>query len=182
MTDVRALRQGTDPSHARARGALRRFAISLTAKVLWQLTGPTIDGVVEVLRAEPFTGIGFFARPPASGKPEAIVAMLGDADAPAVIAIRDEATRAAAAGELTADETAVFNSLAILHFKEDGTIEARPVGGGPAVSLALKSDLDAAKAVFDVHAHPGVTVGVGVTGATVTPFPSPVGTTTFKAS
>jgi hypothetical protein len=182
MTDVRDLRERVDPFRARVAGSIRRMAITLTAKVLWQLTGHTIDGVVEVLRAEPFTGIGFYSRPPATGKPEAIVANLIDADAPVVIAARDEKTRAAAVGEIEADETAVYNSLAILHFKEDGTIEARPVGGGPAVELALKSDLDASKAVFDVHVHPGVTVGVGVTGATVTPFPSPVGTTTFKAS
>ncbi|HWU86208.1 MAG TPA: hypothetical protein VN253_02990 [Kofleriaceae bacterium] len=181
MTDVAQLRSRTDPFRAAVTGAIRRFAVKLTVKALWQLAGHTIDGVQELVRAEVFGGIGIAARPPAAGKPEAIVVMVADAENPVVIAVRDEKTRAAVAGSLAEDETACFNSLAILHFKSDGTIEARPVSGGPPVALALKSDVTAVKTTFDTHTHPGVTAGAAVTGAPAVPMPAPVGTTTFKA-
>lgn len=148
MTDVASLRSSLDPFRARVRGAVRRFAITLTSKVLWQLAGHKIDGAAEVLRAEPFAGIGIAARPPATGKPEAIVVMLTDAEAPVIVAIRDEKTRAAVAGALKEDETAVFTSKLIALLGADEKIELRKVGGAAAF-VAMLEDLQRLKTAIN---------------------------------
>lgn len=145
MKTIDELQRVLDPAVARAAGAVRRMAITLTARALWQLTGFRLPGsgassTTETTTAEPFLGIGFHARPPANGKAEAIVIMVGDAGAPAVIAVRDERTRAAVAGALLPDESAVFNSRAIVHLTAAGKIDARSEGGS-AVPLAKASDL-----------------------------------------
>lgn len=123
MKTLAEFARAIDPDRVGAFGAVRRMAITLTAKALWQLAGFVIDGKTEVVKAEPFTGIGIAARPPASGKPEAIVIMVGDANNPMVIAVRDEKTRAAIAGALAADETMLFNSKAFVHVKASGKVE-----------------------------------------------------------
>lgn len=140
MKTVAELMHATSPSAARAAGAVRRMAIRLTARALWQLAGYVIDGETEVVSVEPFTGIGHAARPPASSKPEAIVLMVGDAKHPVVVAVRDEQTRAAIAGALKADESMLFNSKALVHVKDDATIEARKPAG-TALSLAPQAEL-----------------------------------------
>lgn len=128
---LKELAAETDPERIRRAGSLRRLAISFTAKPIWQLIGfKTPDGSVETMSSEPFTGIGVFARPPDGSKSEAIAAMIGDAGAPVIIAVRDEATRAKSAGDLKADETALYNSLARVHVRADGVIELAPVSGG----------------------------------------------------
>lgn len=149
MMSIKDLAKVTDPAVARAAGMIRRMVITLSgAKAIWQLTGfRQLDGSNEVVNAEVFSGVGFYARPAASGKPEAIVVMVGDGKVPAVVAVRDEATRAAVAGDLEADETAVFTSQAIVHLKNDGTVEIRSEGGA-AVPLATKADLDALRAAI----------------------------------
>jgi hypothetical protein len=115
---------------------IRRMAISLTSKVLWQLAGFRLpDGSIEVTNAEAFTGIGFYARPPRSGVPEAIVASVVDATVPMIIAVRDEATRAKVAGGIGEDETAVFNSQAMMLLRNNGTIE---LGAGPGLEPTIK--------------------------------------------
>lgn len=142
MKTLRELARAVDPERNRVAGAIRRMAITLTSKVLWQLTGYEVDGETETFTAEPFTGIGFAARPPNSSKPEAVVVMIGDAQHPVIIAVRDEKTRAAAAAALgfKADEAAIFNSKAAVHVKDDSTIEARSLGG-TAEELGTKKDL-----------------------------------------
>ncbi|MGN6103738.1 MAG: hypothetical protein ACTHU0_01415 [Kofleriaceae bacterium] len=152
MRTVEELQHALDPRVARAAGAIRRMAVSLTARVLWQLVGFQIPGArgasqTETASAEPFLGIGFHARPPSSGKPEAIVLMVGDAQHPVVVAVRDEKTRAAVAGALAENETAMFNSRSVVHIKADGTIEARSAGGtaGP---LALHASLVSLREAF----------------------------------
>lgn len=148
----------TDPLLLALASSLRRMAISLTAKALWQLVGfRGQDGATETRNVEPFTGIGFYSRPSLNGKPEAIVVMVGagggivDAavspGTPAIVATRDEQTRAAVAGDLQPDETAIFNSLAILLVKADGTFEARSVAG-IAKQLAFNDQLTALKAAI----------------------------------
>ena len=128
MTTQRDLRLDTDPEHVSSMGTIRRMVVAFTNKVLWQLTGARMPGGVETRQAEVFSGIGFFARPPSSGKPEVVTANLGsDASATVVVATRDEATRAKSAGQLAEDETAAFTSKAIAHIKADGTIELRGV-------------------------------------------------------
>ena len=174
MRTVKELAQATDPLRARVAGAIRRMAITLTAKTLWQLTGFLFpDGTRETTQAETFLGIGFHARPSTTGKPEAIVVMVHDAQNPVVIAVRDEKTRAAIAGALAANETAMFNDTSLVHIKGDGTIDARS-SGGTAVPLATKADIDALKAWIATHVHGG-----SGTPPTTTP-PSAAGTSKLK--
>jgi phage gp45-like len=139
------LQRITDPIIRSLVGAIRRMAIRVTSRPLWQVTGYEIDGTTETQQAEPFTGIGFFARPPASGKPEAIVVAAAGAKSPAIVAVRDEKTRAAVAGTLAEDEAMVYGSTALVHVTAGGTVEAR-APGGTAVYLATKADIDALRA------------------------------------
>jgi hypothetical protein len=133
MTTIESLRRLIDPAVARAAGAVRRMAITVSgAKAIWQLSGFRMpDGSTETRQAEVFAGIGFFARPAAGGKPEAIALMINDAKTPIVVAVRDEATRAQVAGELAADETMLFNSQAVVHAKANATVEIRTPTGTP---------------------------------------------------
>lgn len=121
------------PTLQALRTMVRRMAITLTTKVLWQLTGyRQSDGSTETRNAEPFTGIGVYARPPASGSPEAIVTMVGaDGETPAIVAVRDEKTRANSAGDAAADETVIYNSVARMRVRSDGVIELHPIGSPP---------------------------------------------------
>lgn len=149
MKTTERLREGLRKGAAHAAGQIRRVAITITSKALWQLSGfRQLDGSTETFSGEPFLGIGFHARPAASGKPEAIVLMPGDtASSPVVVAVRDEATRQAIANALAADETAIFNSKVIAIAKADGTFEVRSKTG-IAVELATKADLAALKAAI----------------------------------
>lgn len=175
MKSVSELMEAVDPARKRIAGAVRRMAITLTAKVLWQLTGYKIDGQTETFSAEPFTGIGISARPPTASKPEAIVLMVGDAKNPTIIAVRDEQTRAKVAGALGVDETMLFNSKAVVHVKANETVEVRKPGG-VAVALATKADVTAlANFVQGLF--------VGGSGSAVVPpgtVPQPSGTTVLK--
>lgn len=147
--DARDFAKQIDPTMQALKGAIRRMAITLTTKALWQLAGfRQADGTTETRMAEVFSGIGFYARPPSSGSPEAVVTMLGaDSASPVVVATRDEATRAAVAGGLAADETMVFTSQAVVYVKADGTIEIRSHNGS-AQSLATNADLAAILSVL----------------------------------
>lgn len=112
-------------------GKVRRFLVSFTSDVLWQLTGHALldPTKVETRTVEVFPGIGFYSRPPdGSTSAEAIVTNVGGSNTPAVVATRDEATRAASAGDLEADSAAMFNTLARVHVRADGVIELHPVG------------------------------------------------------
>jgi hypothetical protein len=153
MRTREALRESTDPKWIRIAGMVRRMAVTLTSKVLWQLVGvplPDDEGGAterEVINAEAFIGFGFFARPPSSGKPEAIILSVGDADAPMIIAVRDEKTRAAIVGALKLGETAIYTDQALVYLKDNGTIEARSAAGA-AAALATKADMDALKSAI----------------------------------
>lgn len=140
-SDPRDLASDTDPRWMQVLGAIRRVAISLTTKALWQVVGfKSWDGSQETRQVEVFPGLGFYARPPSSGNPEAIVVMIGaDASSPAIVATRDEKTRAAIAGAIAAGETMVFNASAVVYLKADSTIEARS-SGGTATELPTKAD------------------------------------------
>jgi len=128
VRSVEELRAELDPRNLRGWGGVRRMLITYTAKALWQLTGfRKLDGTKETRDVEVFGGVGIAARPPDGAAAEAITVNVGDANAPAIVAIRDEATRQASAGDLEADETAVFNTKAIMHTKADGTVEIRGV-------------------------------------------------------
>lgn len=130
MRTSRDFAQDTDPVTLQLRGMVRRMAITLTTKALWQLAGYLLpDGTQETLTAEPFVGIGIYARPPSSTQPQAIVVMVGGAKAPAIIAVRDEATRAAVAGAIAQDETMLFNSTTCAHVTADGHVDLRAAAG-----------------------------------------------------
>lgn len=182
MRSKAELAEVTRAAVAAAAGAVRRMIVTRATSAIWQLAGFRMpNGSTETLRAEVFGGIGLFAIPPAGNKPEAIVIMVGpdDSKAPAIIAVRDEKTRAAIAGALEADETALFNSQAIVHLKADGTIEARSEGG-VALPLATKADIDALTATFNAHFHTGVVVGGAFSGPPATPAAAAIGTTVVK--
>lgn len=147
MKTTKELAEVTKPDRVASFGAVRRMAIRLTARALWQLAGYTIDGFVEAIKAETFTGIGISARPPVGSRADAIVLNVRDAKTPVVVGARDEGTRAAVVGNLAADETAIYNSAALVHVKADGTIEARSKSGA-AVPLATKEDLEKLKAAI----------------------------------
>ncbi len=189
MSTVRDMNADIDPSRVSSFGKIRRMI--LTTKVLWQLRGFTLPGAdPEVFPAEPFTGIGIYARPPAGSKPEAIVVNVGGATAPVIIAVRDEQTRAAAAGNIAAGETMVYTPLAMLYLKSDGTIEARSLTG-TAGELATKQDLAILRAALDTAvialgangaAAVGVAMDVAVAALPVPPAPPtwPIGTKKLK--
>lgn len=183
MRSKEVLLESTDPRWIRVAGMVRRMAISLTTKVLWQLVGFRLpDGSFEVVNAEAFTGIGFFSRPPTSGKPEAIVLSVGDASVPAIVAVRDEKTRAAIVGALKVGETAMFNDQALVYIKDNGTIEARSAAG-TAAPLATKADLDALKSAIQGWTPVPNDGGAALKTALFALFsvPWPAGTTKLKA-
>lgn len=183
---VDTLRGEASRAAAAAWGAVRRMAVTLTAKALWQLAGFNLgDGNTETFNAELFTGVGVYARPPSSGKPEAIVVSVGAAKTMVIVGIRDEATRAAVAGGLAEDETMVFNSQVVLYMKSDGTIEARAASGA-AVPLALKSDVDSLASYVDntlvlmVATTGTATAQTGTATVATSHAPSAAGTSILK--
>jgi phage gp45-like len=136
-------------------GMIRRFAITLAESARWQLLGQSGGaGGDEVLPdVEAFTGIGFYARPPSSGgNPEAIGVGVGGTRTTVIIAVRDEATRQAVAGNIEDDETITFNSSTLVYNKKNGTVEIR-TPTGTAVELALKSDVEAVDNKYANHLH-----------------------------
>jgi phage gp45-like len=171
-------------------GIVRRMSITLTEGGTWQTVGHFLFGTDRETRTpEHYPGIGIAARPPAgSASAEALVLQVGGQNQPAIVATRDEATRAQVA-DVAADETAIYNSLARVHAKDDGTIEAR-THGGTAVPLctlaeaqAIASKLNALIVSYNAHVHPGVTSGSSsslVTLSVQTPVAAPTGTTKLK--
>lgn len=141
---------------ARARkvaGTIRRFAVTLTSRPFWQVVGHLlVDGKTrETWDAEVFSGVGFYARPPADGKPEAIAVFVGGGGAPIVVATRDEATRQAVfklAGELGAGDAAMFSPAAVVIARANGTVEIRTPSGS-AAPLATKADLATLKLAIE---------------------------------
>ncbi len=152
------------------RGLSRRMRIRQTSGPAWQVTGHQIMGNLETVDAEPFTGVGFYARPRASSKAEAVLLTIGDAKHSVIIATRDEDLRKLWKAELDAgaDVTAIFNSATIVLIKPDGTVEIRS-RGGVARALAFKDELEAVDAKYANHLH--ATNGSGPV-STVLPNPA----------
>lgn len=162
----------------RLAGMLRRYAITLTTRALWQLTGHRLpfdpSGTKETHDAEVFGGIGFYARPPASGKPEAIAVFLGDGvGRPIVVAVRDETTRQAIAGGLDEGETAVFTDKAIVVIKASGAVEIRSAGGTAHALVTQEQFLN--------HTHLTAGAGAPTPPTAINPVPALTGTTVLKA-
>lgn len=189
----------TSEDHAEQTGPTQRLLHGLNRRVAltradgtsrWQVLGYRGPAGRETFDVEPFTGIGFFSRPPSSGKPEAIVTAIGGSKTSAIVATRDEATRKAVAGGIDADETILYNSVAVVYVKKTGIVEIR-LANGTALPLALKSDVDEAIAklnafitAYKIHVHGGVTTGAGIsavpTVVTVSSAAAATGTTVLK--
>lgn len=174
----RRARERAGSAAVRIRSMVRRAFAAVASGGLWQVGG--YDGESQNENVEVFPGVGYAARPSdasvAAGNPEVIVVNVGGSHAhPVIIATRDESVRVA----LDEDETAVFNSQALVKIKNDGTIEATSIGG-TAVELALKSELDSLKTYLDAHVHINVTAGAVSSGIPLTASPTPAGTTVLK--
>lgn len=124
------------------RGAVRRMAIKVTSRVLWQLAGHKLDATYqETVNAEVFSGVGFYARPRTSSRAEAILSRIGDAAHSVIVATRDEDLRklwdSAAFGN--PDVAAMFNSGVIVVCMPDGTVRlgAADAAGDVVVQAAL---------------------------------------------
>lgn len=182
-------RQATARAVVTFRNLIRRMAITASNGGLWQLMGPNDEVMADV---EVFQGVGFASRPEAdSDSAEAIVVKVGGKlNHPVIVATRDEDVRV----DVAEDETAIFNSVSIVHVRANGEIEATSIGGTP-VALATKADIDALeeflKDQFDsvsgvghVHATPSgptTTMTAGSGSGTGFSVPSASGTTKMKA-
>jgi phage gp45-like len=166
-------------------GKVRRMAIGVTAD-LWQVIGHLLlDGKTEARDAEHFSGLGFYARPKAGSNPEAVVIFLGEgASSPTVVACRDEDVRRAVVGDLSEDETAMFNSSTVIICRSSGIVEIK-APGGVAEALATKADVQAVRDALHSHSHlylagPGSPVGVPSPTTGNPSVPAPAGTTILK--
>jgi len=75
----------------------------------------------------------------------------------------------------------VYTDKALVHLKDDGTIEARSASG-TAVPLATLADVQAIRDALNGHTHTYVPGGGAPTTTTVNPsVPAPTGTTKLKA-
>lgn len=170
-------------------GKVRRMAVSVTnvlagagttTAAFWQVVGHLLldNTTKETADAEVFSGVGFYARPPAGANAEAIVAFPGGPSNPTIVASRDEATRKKVAGDAKQDETFVFNSQVALRFTNSGLIQAYLVGGPTPVQLALKSDVDGVITAHNGHTHPDPQGGT--TGPANTTAPASVGSRVLR--
>jgi hypothetical protein len=155
-------------------GMVRRFQVSLTSGALWQGIGILLldNTTRETVHAEPFTGIGFYSRPAPGVNAEFIVAHLGEAQNPMIVATRDEDTRKRVA-KIDQDETMTYNTQVGVRMTKDGEILACAHGGTP-VELAKASELNDLRAYVHAqfsgvgHGHPapgGATTGTTPNGA-----------------
>jgi phage gp45-like len=178
--DVRTRRDATSPETRRWAGLARRMVAKLTRGPTWQVLGHLLlENNRETVQAENFSGIGFFARPKASHRSEALVIYPGGAANPIIVATRDEDARKAIA-ELGEDETAAFNSTTIVLIKGN-TVEVR-LAGGTAAAVAKLADLTALKSAIQGWTPVSGDGGAALKAALTTLFASwPVGTVVFKA-
>lgn len=160
-------------------GMLRRMAITVTSGGFWQSVGVLLaDGVTkETVDAPVFSGVGFTARPKQGSNAEDIIGYVGGSENPCIIATRDEDLRRRVFPKnapLGQDETAAFNTLAVLHIKA-GAILAYLVGQiANAVGLAKASEVNNLRAfVVQQFSAPGHTHTL-VSGGTVTTGVVPV--------
>lgn len=147
--------QAHGASGRRLAGLVRRMAVKLTKGPLWQLLGHKVKGEQESPDAEPFSGIGFYARPRSGSKAEAALIAIGQAAHSVIIATRDEDLRKlwAKTGVFDTDDVAgVFNGSVIVMLKKDGKVEIRSKDG-TAKRLAFQEDLEALADDFYGHTH-----------------------------
>ena len=193
---VASLRGRTTAGAAALGNVVRRMLVRAATGAVWTLAG-FIDGEgnEELESAEVWPGVGIWALPPSSGKPEALIVRIGAAAGnPAIAAVRDEKTRAAIVarlGGVTAGEhgtALLFNSGAVAWLKGDGGIELRAAPGktidlkswdGTAQELSTRDEVQALRDWALAHIHP-VTAAPGNTGVPAISPPAIVGTTVLK--
>lgn len=174
------------------RGMIRWVAIKLTSDPEWQVVGHRLfDGrTKETSHPFNFSGIGFYARPKAGRNVEGIMAHIGGAQNPVLIATRDEDTRNQVA-KIAEDETIMFNTVVMATCKSSGECWICPPGGTPR-KLAFADELNDLRAfVLQQFTPPGHTHTVsGSVTTAVVPVLAPVlapavpypGTVTLKAT
>lgn len=188
MTDytTKDFRDQTSPETRDWRGMIRRVAISLTSAGTWQVIGHLLlDGKTrEVRNAEVFGGVGFHARPPAGANAEGIVAFVGGAANPHLIATRDEDTRKKVAN-IEQDETMAYNTQVGVKMTKDGKIAACAHGATP-VGLALESELNDLRAFimqqFSGSGHVHAVSGGATTATTPVVLPVVAPTTDYPGT
>jgi phage gp45-like len=163
------------------RNMIRRVAITETVGGLWSYAGfETLDGE-ETEEAPVFAGMGVYCRPGADDNPEGVLVHIGsDSDHGVFVAVRNEDARrryVEAFGDVEPGELALFNSAsdARLIITTDGQVRIESATQG-AVSLALKSDVDALAAHVDSHVHLGVPHAITTVGPSIPSAPSAEGT------
>lgn len=167
------------------RGLVRRMAVKLSSGAFWQVLGHLLlDATPEVREAEVFSGIGFYARPKAGHRAEAIVVFPGGAANPIVIATRDEDARKAIA-KLDEDATAMFNSKTVIVIKPSGAVEIRGANG-TAHALPTLADFNDFVSKYNEHTHYVAVTGTASAQNGVSAIPpalasSSTGTTVLKA-
>lgn len=175
IEDVRAQ---TTTDRRNTIGMIRRMAVKLTRRPFWQVAGLLLldRSTKEALNAEVFSGIGFYARPKEGANAEAILGFPGGPENPCIIGTRDEDVRKRVAN-IDADETAAFNSQAVLRITKAGKILAYLAGQvADAVGLAKASELNNLRA-FVMQQFSGAGHGHAVSGAATTttvPIVAPV--------
>ncbi len=178
---VRSLKERRSGMGMVLQSALRRMVVVGTSAVRWALEGfEDFDGNVEEDEAEPFTGVGFYSRPPSGDATEAVVLKIGGRSGhPVIVATRshDGVKRVGAVGE---DETLIFNSLSVVKITAAGEIQVGAIGG-PFAPLATKADLDAIVLWLTAHVHTSTAPGNPTSPPTILPVPPPVGTIRLKA-
>lgn len=162
-------------------GLARRMLVTLTGGGVWQVIGHVLfDSQRETRQVENYPGIGFAARPPkGTTSAEAVVIQLGGQNNPAIVATRDEAARAKVA-DIVENESTAYNTVARVHVKADGSIEAR-THAGVALELATKADLEFLLAKITSNAGAGIGFGAALNADLVGASPSwPRGTKKLK--
>lgn len=173
---TRETRDQTSPAARGIAGAIRWMAVKLSKDDgFWQLLGHLLpDGKTkETIRAAPFSGIGFYARPKAgSASAEVVINFVGGAPNPVIVASRDEDARRKMADDLADDETAMFNQTVTVRCTKDGHVEIRTASGFPKVLAindelrSLRDSVAALQSAYNIHTHPVQVVPASGTGAT----------------
>lgn len=176
MTSVTQHSRVMDAARTAMRGLIRRMVVTKAAQAIWQVAGLRVGDAREVFDAEVFQGIGVWSLPSDSGVTETIVVNAGSANTPAIVACRDEKTRAAMVpASMVNGDTCVYGAGVLLYF-HGGKLEAR-LPNGVAKRLATLDDVNALRNHYANHFHaaPG-----GNTGAPNTEPPTASGTTILR--
>ncbi len=157
---LRAIRELVRPLKTKIANSIAAAVIENVddSKKLQILQITTLDGTT-IGDCQRFQEFGFTSVP-LEGAEAVVVFPNGDQGNPFVIGVEDRRYRPT---DWTAGEAGTFNAFsAMMRHKADGTTEI--TGGGAALALATKADIDALASHVDTHTHADP-----VTGFTTTP-------------